>query len=43
MMTRTVTRHVVYRTLAASSMNNTGGIATKDDSQGVNIKMSGLV
>lgn len=42
MMTGTATRHVVYRSLAASGMQNTGDIATKGESQGVTMKMLGL-
>lgn len=41
-MTGTATRHVVYRSLAASGMQNTGDIATKGESQGVTMKMLGL-
>lgn len=41
-MTGTATRHVVYRSLAASGMQNTGDIATKGESQGVSMKMLGL-
>lgn len=42
LMTGTATRHVVYRSLAASGMQNTGDIATKGESQGVTMKMIGL-
>lgn len=42
LMTGTATRHVVYRSLAASGMQNTGDIATKGESQGVTMKMLGL-
>lgn len=42
MMTGTATRHVVYRSLAASGIQNTGDIATKGESQGVTMKMLGL-
>lgn len=41
-MTGTATRHVVYRSLAARGMQNTGDIATKGESQGVTCKMIGL-
>ncbi|CDF40533.1 unnamed protein product [Chondrus crispus] len=41
-MTGTATRHVVYRSLATSGMQNTGDIATKGESQGVTMKMLGL-
>lgn len=42
LMTGTATRHVVYRSLAARGMQNTGDIATKGESQGVTMKMLGL-
>lgn len=42
LMTGTATRHVVYRSLAAGGMQNTGDIATKGESQGVTMKMIGL-
>lgn len=42
LMTGTATRHVVYRSLAANGMQNTGDIATKGESQGVTMKMLGL-
>lgn len=42
LMTGTATRHVVYRSLAASGIQNTGDIATKGESQGVTMKMIGL-
>lgn len=42
LMTGTATRHVVYRSLAARGMQNTGDIATKGESQGVTCKMIGL-
>ncbi|CAN8067737.1 unnamed protein product [Agarophyton chilense] len=42
LMTGSATRHVVYRSLAASGMQNTGDIATKGESQGVTMKMLGL-
>lgn len=42
LMTGTATRHVVYRSLAASGIQNTGDIATKGESQGVTMKMLGL-
>ena len=41
-MTGTATRHVVYRSLAASGQQNIGDIATKGESQGVTLKMLGL-
>lgn len=41
-MTGTATRHVVYRSLAATGQQNIGDIATKGESQGVTLKMVGL-
>lgn len=40
-MTGTATRHVVYRSLAASGMQNTGDIATKGESQSGTMKVLG--
>lgn len=42
LMTGTATRHIIYRSLAAQGMQNTGDIATKGESQGVTMKMLGL-